>query len=67
MSLLVSFLLALLPLSAPQNEKTDSLVRLMSAQSAQLYQDEEGRNFHQYIALYIAPPQVLVQPSSYHQ
>ncbi|MBR0111849.1 MAG: hypothetical protein IJM00_06375 [Bacteroidales bacterium] len=49
MSLLVSFLLALLPLSAPQNEKTDSLVRLMSAQSAQLYQDEEGRNFRKVI------------------
>ena len=52
MSLLVSFLLALLPLSAPQTpqgEKTDSLVRLMSAQSAQLYQDDEGHSFRKVI------------------
>ena len=49
MSLLVSFLLVLLPVLAPQGEKTDSLVRLMSAQSAQLYQDDQGRNFRKVI------------------
>ena len=49
MSLLVSFLVALLPIFAPQSEKTDSLVRLMSAQSAQLYQDDEGRSFRKVI------------------
>ncbi len=37
---LLTFLLTILSLSAPQNEKTDSLVRLLSAQSAQLLEDE---------------------------
>lgn len=45
---LLTILLAILPLSAPQNEKTDSLVRLLSAQSAQLL-EEDGRSIRKVI------------------
>lgn len=49
MHCLLTFLLAILPLSAPQEEKTDSLVRLLSAQSAQLLQEEDGRSIRKVI------------------
>lgn len=48
MHYLLTFLLAILPMSAPQNEKTDSLVRLLSAQSAQLMQ-QDGHDIRKVI------------------
>lgn len=48
MHYLLTLLLAILPMSAPQNEKTDSLVRLLSAQSAQLLQ-QDGHDIRKVI------------------
>lgn len=48
MHYLLTFLLAILTMSAPQNEKTDSLVRLLSAQSAQLMQ-QDGHDIRKVI------------------